>query len=236
MSINYSLYENKLSTAADAYAARVITTDSIGLHEIADRIASMNTTITRPDTLVVLDCIGIVCKDALLDGNRINLGDLIHLFPSIRGVFNDITDTFDPARHRLQVSTAPGKRIRRAIREKATVTKQATIPPEPAPLEFVDHATGTTNHSISPGNIGTIHGKRLKFKPDDTTEGIFFVDCNGTATKAPAVVKNKPGELILSTPALTTSANPYTIEVRARFTVTGELRVGSIDHPLTVLA
>ena len=236
MSINYSLYENKLSTAADTYAARVNLKGSVGLEQVANRIARMNSTVSRTDVLIVLENIALACEELLLEGNRVNIGDLTHLFPSIKGIFDNDSDNFDPARHRVKISATPGKRIRRAIREKATVTKQATISPEPAPLEFVDHATGTTNHSISPGNIGVIHGKRLKFNPDDTTEGIFFVDCNDTATKAPAVVKNKPGELILSTPALTTIANPYTIEVRARFTVTGELRVGSIDHPLTVLA
>jgi len=236
MSINYSLYESQLSNAANTYVARVNHTNSLGLSEIADRIANMNSTVTRTDALAVLECVSIVCQNALLEGTRVNLGDLVHLFTSIRGVFNDITDTFDPKRHRIQVCVAPGKRIRKAIRENATVTKQETVLPQPMPTAFQDFGSNTTNHSITSSKIAAIKGSKLKFNPDDPTEGIFFVDCNGVATKADMIVKNKPSELMCMIPALTAAANPYTLETRARFSSGGPLRSGSIDHQLTVSA
>ena len=71
--------------------------------------------------------------------------------------------------------------------------KQQTILPMPALLQFVDLGSGTNNTSITPNNIGTINGHRLKYDPADPTEGIFFVDSLGAATKVTAVQKNKPG-------------------------------------------
>ena len=235
MSINYSLYENKLPAANDSYAARVSIKNSVGLDEIADRIVSMGTTVRKADILAVLENTCQACEEYLLEGTRVNVGGMFDLFPSIKGVFDSITDSFDPARHRLEVSASPGTRIRKAIQENGTVAKQETILPAPALLEFVDLGSGTSNTSVSANNIGTINGHRLKFDPADPTEGIFFVDNVGAATKVTAVQKNKPGELVFMNPALSGAENPYTLEVRAHFSINGELRTGILDYELTAI-
>ena len=235
MSINYSLYENKLPAAGDTYAARVQNKGSIGLEEIADRIINLGTTVRKADILAVLENTCQVCEDALLDGTRVNVGGVFDLFTSIKGVFDDITDSFDPTRHSVEVAAAPGSRVRKTIQENATVEKQQTILPQPSLLQFQDFATDTTNTSITPNNNGAIYGSRLKYNPDDPTEGIFFVDSFGAATKVTAVIKNKPSELIFMNPPLSGAENPYTLEVRVHFTENGDLRVGKLSSSLTAL-
>ena len=235
MSINYSLYENKLPSAEDTYAARVNIKDSVGLDEIADRIVAMGTTVRKADILAVLENTCQACEEYLIEGNRVNVGGVFDLFPSIKGKFDSITDNFDPARHKVEVSAAPGKRIRKAIQESASVEKQETILPTPALLQFVDLGSETTNTSITVSNIGTIYGHRLKFDPTDPTEGIFFVDSVGAEYKVTEIQKNKPSELVFMNPVMSGAENPYTLEVRAHFSTGGELRTGILDYELDVI-
>ena len=235
MSINYSLYENKLIAGGDSYAAHVNIKGSVGLEQIADRIVGMGTTVRKADILAVLENTCQACEEYLIEGNRVNVGDVFDLYPSIKGVFDSITDSFDPARHKIEVNAAPGTRVRKNVQESASVEKQQTILPIPTLLQFVDLGSGTVNTSITHDNIGTIHGHRLKFDPDDPTEGIFFVDNVGAETKVTAIQKNKPGELIFLNPTLSGPDGPYTLEVRAHFSTGGELRTGILDYELTAL-
>lgn len=235
MSINYSLYENKLPAAGDTYAARVHIKDSVGMDELADRIVSMGTTVRKADILAVLENTCQACEEYLLEGSRVNVGGVFDLFPRIKGVFDSVTDSFDPARHSIEVGANPGQRVRKTVHENATVEKQQTILPMPTLLEFVDLGSGTVNTSVTADNIGTINGHRLKFDPADPTEGIFFIDSVGGEQKVTAFQKNKPGQLVFMTPTLPAAENPYTLEVRAHFSVDGELRTGILDYQLTAL-
>ena len=99
-------------------------------------------------------------------------------------------------------------------------------------LEFEDFGSGTTDTSVSADKNGAIYGSKLKFDPNNATEGIFFVDKNGVDTKVTSVIKNKPSELIFMNPALSGTESPYTLEVRVHFTENGDLRVGKLSGSL----
>lgn len=188
-------------------------------------------TVTKPDILAVLEDAIKATESCLLDGYRVQLGGLCELFPRIKGVFNGITDTFDPSRHRLDVGANPGARVRRAVREGAIVTKAETIKPAPALLEYVDLGSGETNGRITSGNISTINGHRLKFHPDQDDNGIYFVNIDTAAeVKVTAIQKNKPGQLVFLAPSVPNGQ--YYLEVRIRFRDSAELRTGRLNEIL----
>jgi len=231
MAINYALFENHLTSDPDDYAAQVRITGSADLEVLAQRMIDQGSTVTKPDILAVLEDTIKATESCLLDGYRVQLGGLCELFPRIKGVFNGITDTFDPSRHRVDVGANPGARVRRTVRVGATVTKAETIKPAPALLEYVDLGSGETNGKITSGNIGTINGHRLKFNPDQDDEGIYFVNIDTAAeVKLTAIQKNKPGQLVFLTP--TVPGGQYYLEVRTRFREPAELRTGRLDEIL----
>ena len=231
MSINYALFENHLTSDPDDYAAQVKITGSAGLEVVAQRMIDQGSTVTKPDILAVLEDAIKAIESCLLDGYRVQLGGLCELFPRIKGVFNGITDTFDVSRHRVDVGANPGARVRRTVREGATVTKTETIKPAPALLEYVDLGSGETNGSITSGNIGTINGHRLKFDPDQNDNGIYFVNIDNAAeVKVTTIQKNKPGQLVFLAPSMPTGQ--YYLEVRTRFRDSAELRTGRLDEIL----
>ncbi len=231
MTINYALFENHLTSDPEDYAAQVRITGSAGLEVVAQRMVDQGSTVTKPDILAVLEDAIKAIESCLLDGNRVQLGGLCELFPRIKGVFNGITDTFDASRHRVDVGANPGARVRKTVREGATVTKTETIKPAPALLEYVDLGSGETNGKITSGNIGTINGHRLKFNPDQNDNGIYFVNIDTAAeVKVTTIQKNKPGQLVFLAPGM--PDGQYYLEVRTRFRDSAELRTGRLDEIL----
>jgi len=231
MPINYALFENHLTSDPDDYAAQVKITGSADLEVLANRMIDQGSTVTKPDILAVLEDAIKATESCLLDGYRVQLGGLCELFPRIKGVFNGITDTFDASRHRVDVGANPGARVRKTVREGATVAKAETIKPAPALLEYADLGSGETNGTITSENIGTINGHRLKFNPDQDDEGIYFVNVDTAAeVKVTAMQKNKPGQLVFLVPSV--PGGEYYLEVSTRFRDSAELRTGRLDEIL----
>jgi len=236
MPIQYALFENHLTSDPDDYAAQVKTAGSADLEAIADRMIDQGSTTTKADILAVLEDTIKACESYLLDGYRVNFGGLCELFPRISGVFNGITDTYDPSRHRVDAGANPGSRVRKTVRQNATIEKVETVLPSPAPLEYVDLASGETNGAITTGTIGTINGHRLKFAPGLPDEGIFLIDtATSIATRVTAIQKNKPGQLVFLVPSAAAPMTPVELEVRARLgDAASELRTGRLDAVLTM--
>lgn len=234
MPIHYALFENNLTSDPNDYAAQVQITASVDLDGLAQRMIDQGSTVTKPDILAVLEDAIKACESLLLEGSRVNFGGLVELFPRVKGVFNGITDSFDPSRHRVDVGANPGSRVRNTVRDKAQVVKEETIKPTPAPLEFVDLGSGETNGQLTPGNIGTVNGHRLKYDPTQADEGIYLIAVSdGSETKVTAVQKNKPSQLVFLVPS-GLAAGTYLLEVRARMAGAAELRTGQLDAPLDV--
>ncbi len=233
MPIHYALFENNITSDPDDFAAIVQAVDSADLDRVVQRMIERGSTTTRADILAVLeDAIG-TCESMLKDGMRVNFGGLVELFPRMRGVFTSATDTYDPARHSLDVGANPGSRIRKAVRDDAKVVKEEAVKPAPNPIEFRDIGSDTTNNQLTPGNIGQLSGSRLKFDAAAADEGIYFVATpGGVETKVPTVQKNKPAQVVFLIPAAL-GPGQYNVVVRARINGGTELRTGQLDAVLT---
>ena len=232
MSIYYALYKNPLVTDDVEYAARCAPVASLGLEDIADEIVRQGSTVTRTDVIAVLQQMCEACEAMLLHGFRIQMGGVFELYARIRGKFTAESDTYDPSRHKLDVTGNAGTRIRKTIKENAVVEKISTDVPKPKPKEYADAATGEINSTVTPGNIGTVTGDNLKFDKTQADQGIWFIDTSGTETKVATVETNKPSKLIYLVPSL--NYGDYHIEVRSKFSKDGPVRAGRLDQVLTV--
>ena len=235
MAIHYALYENKLTETPNDYAGRVRTLDSVGLGELADQIVDQGTTVRKADILAVLENMCLACENLLIMGFRIQIGGVCELFPRIKGNFVGPDDTFDAARHKIDVGANAGDRIRKAVQEQASVTKNATVLPRPDLLGYGDLGSGQVNGEVTVGNIGTVYGTRLRTDDALEGEGIFFVNtADGSEVQVPVanIQKNSPGELVFLIPALPVAS--YNLQVRAHFSKDGELRTGTLSAELAV--
>ena len=232
MPIIYALFENNLTTDPADCAAQVQYAPSMDLEDIVAQIIDQGSTVTEADIMAVLMDAIKVTENFILQGHRVNFGGLFEMFPRVKGVFTDIGDVYDPARHYVDVGANPGSRVRETVRKDASVQKAETALPLPSPLQFFDLASGEVNGNLTPSNIGTLKGHRLNYDEAQADEGIFFINVSTEAeTKVTTVQKNKPGEQVFLTPALADAS--YWLEVRKRFTDTGDLRTGRLPDQLT---
>lgn len=233
MPINYALFENNVTADPADFMAVVQIAGSWDLAIIADKIVARGSTVGKADVLAVLTDAVSVCEEGVSESNRVNFGGLVQLFPRVKGVFTGATDTFDPARHQIDVGANPGSELRDGVRANATVNKVEAIKPSPSPIEYRDVNSDTTNDQVTVGGIGQLTGSRLKYDDTQADEGIYFVATAGGETKVTVVQKNKPSQAVFIIPA-TLIAGTYNIEVRARVGGGTELRIGRLDPVLTV--
>jgi hypothetical protein len=232
MTINYALFPNHLTSDPDDYMARVQPTGTADLEEVIDRMVEKGSTVGRADILSVLEAYYATVEAMVLEGMNVNTPGA-NYGASIRGVFRTQSDSFDPTRHELRGRVSPGKRFRRAIRERGRASKQEPILPKPSLLSFTDLNSGSRNSVLTPGGMGQLVGHRLKFDPEDPAQGIFFRAAAGGETRVAVVGQNVPTGLIFMIPA-DLDAGDYTLEVRAVFGG-DDLRAGALDSPLTVV-
>lgn len=234
MSIKYSLVENLLTPDPNDYYPQVQLTGRAGQDELADRMLSLGSTVGKADVLAVLSLLDEATEALVLEGYRVDLAGIVDVYPRMQGVFNGPGDGFDKSRHTLGVTANPSPGFISRIRQDASVSKEETVKPVPNPIEFRDAATGNSNGPVTPGNIGTLSGSRLKLDPAAPDEGIYFIASTGGAvTKVATVSTNKPGQLVFLIPAGLASGE-YSIQVRSRIFGSAETRIGTLDATLSV--
>jgi hypothetical protein len=230
MSIKYCITPSKLSANPDGFVARVQSRRSVGIEEIAAEIARLGTTVSKEDVLNVLNHYHNVVARTLLKGEIIKT-PAVHYRVSIRGTFAHQGDSFDPSRHQLAVRLNAGPLLRRALRD-AQVEKYLGTKAVPRPLCYVDAYSGEQNGTLTPGELGRLIGKDLRFDPADPEQGIFFLDEAGGETRVASVGLNTPSQLVFAVPAL--PAGSYRLEVRVLYEGEDKPRSGELEEALTV--
>lgn len=231
MPIYYALFENNLTSDPDDYMAMVQPIGAADLDAIIERMIQQGSTVTKADTVSVLEDYFTTIENMLLEGMNVNT-PMANFGTSIKGVFNGRTDSFNASRHQISATISPGTRLRNAIAQRAQPSKQEASKPTPNPLEYIDISSGTRNGILTPGSMGQIVGHRLKFKADDSNQGIFFIAANGTETRVTVIGRNMPADLMFMVPTGLNTGN-YTLEVRAAF-ASEDIRKGTLAAKLTV--
>lgn len=230
MPIDFMLYRNGTLSDPHLCTARVRPTSSANMEAIVD-FMMQTATVSKPDVLGVLEGFFSAVEYMLLDGK--NVVTPIAVFRSaIQGLFTDEQDSYDPSRHSVRATIAPGARLRRTMRLFAQVNKIHGVAPAPAPKRYHDVESGQDNSALTPGGQGRVLGLHLAFDAADPRQGVFFLAADGTATRAGRPARNMPGELIFVVPAL--APGTYTLEVRSVLNGDGRLRAGKLLDPLTV--
>ena len=231
MSIHYSLQANNLTSDPDDYTARVRPIGTAELDQIIDRMIQQGSTVTKADTLSVLEEYFTTVENMILEGLNVNT-PLANFGTSIRGNFQGREDGYNSSRHQIKARVNAGKRLRQAIVQRAQVVKEESNKPIPNPLTYTDVASETHNSTLTPGGMGQVTGYRLKVNEANVNQGVFFVDGSGGEVRATVYARNKPAELIFMVPEALAAGN-YTLQVRASFAGDG-VRSGALPDTLTV--
>jgi hypothetical protein len=208
----------------------VISKGTLGLKAVIERMVATSG-VNPGEAQAIIELFFAVVEDLLLQGFKLRTAYLIAGF-SLKGNFDKVNDHYDPRRHQLKVSFSPGSKLRRAVRTRASLHRQAPHLPQPRLLTYLDANSGQRDSRLTPGGLGQLNGKWLKYDPADPQQGLFFIAADGSASRAEIVAVNTSQQLVFQIP-VGLAPGLYHLEVRARLSQAG-LRRGRLDTPLMV--
>jgi hypothetical protein len=203
--------------------------------DIASRIVLERSELRYETILSILNERDGIVLDSVLGGSSVQDG-VMHISPSVSGLWVGADRTIDPTRQKPTVSISPTA----ALREGLTGVKMEILGLKDSGAYIglvTDAASKATDGHITPNGIVVISGDKLRIAPLDSNElGVFFVDENGQRTQVTQISQNDPKRLTLLAPPL--SAGTYTLQVVTRFsngsTLLKVARTIVYETPITV--
>ncbi len=229
MPLRYGLIPNHLTDDPNDYMGVVTENETITTEQIVEQMIGKGSTVTKAEALSVIEEFNYAIADAISSGNNVNT-ELFKIYPSVSGVFQDESDSFDKSRHAIRLNLNAGSRLSEAI-DNIDLRKVEITSPQPVLQKFTDLKTNVVNESFTPGQIASIKGSLLKFNEDDNTQGIFFIAQDGTETRVAQVVKNKPSELLFFAPE--GLSGTYSVELRMVPNKNRSIKTGRLFTDLT---
>ncbi|MCF0182909.1 MAG: hypothetical protein HUK00_00210 [Bacteroidaceae bacterium] len=100
----------------NGWSGRVINSDSLSLDTVAG-LCSLNNTVTRADTIAVLDALFVECIHALKNGNSVSLGDLGSLHLTVSGPLAATLESWNVKDNieKINVRYTPSPALKRAV-------------------------------------------------------------------------------------------------------------------------
>jgi hypothetical protein len=203
--------------------------------DIANRIVRERSELRYETILSILNERDGIVLESVLTGSSVQDG-VVHIAPSVTGLWIGADRTVDPSRQKPSVSISPAA----ALREGLANVKMEIIGVKDSGAYIglvTDAATKAIDGHITPNGIMVITGDKLRIAPADEPElGIFFVDENGGKTPVTQISQNEPKRLTALVPPL--PAGTYTLQVVTRFsngsTLLNVARTIVYDMPLIV--
>lgn len=232
MALKYALYDNPLTPDPTDFAAKVQNQQNKTIKDVINQITGSGSILKPTECNAVLTAFFNQIAQNISEGTGF-YSEYFSLSPSMRGVFTDEDDRFDPTRHELVINLVGGKSFKEALNSMQLEKVKPSLPNQPQVVRFYDIMSDTTTQ-ITKGGLIELKGERLKVNEDEADEGIFIINtADATATKVARMHQNYPGNLQALVPA-SLAAGSYTIEVRNRAHKGKEIRTGRLEATLTV--
>jgi hypothetical protein len=182
--------------------------------DIAERIVKGRSELRYETILAILNERDGIVLESVLGGTSVQDG-VVHIAPSVMGLWVGTDRTVDPDRQKPSVSISPTAALREGL---SNVHMEVLgVKDSGAYIGLVtDAATKAVDGHITPGGIIVITGDKLRIAPDNDPElGIFFVLESGDKMQATQISQNDPKKLTVLVPQL--PPGTFTLQVVTRF-------------------
>ncbi|MDR0757083.1 MAG: DUF4469 domain-containing protein [Tannerella sp.] len=183
--------------------------------DIAERIVKGRSELRYETILAILNERDGIVLDTVLGGSSVQDG-VVHIAPSVHGLWIGSDRTVDPEKQRPYISVTPATALRDGLSH--VHMEVLGVKDSGAYIGLVtDAATKAIDGHITPNGIIVITGDKLRIAPDDDPElGIFFVYESGEKAQATQISQNDPKRLTTLAPDL--PAGTYTLQIVTRYT------------------
>ena len=236
--VKANLYPNLLTEDPNDFVARVISERSLNVKQICSEAVGRG---GAPTTAAAMEHnVNLFLKEMayqLCDGFSVNTG-YFTACPLIKGVFNSLNESFDPAKHALLFQMNQGEMLRKEIGSiQVEISGQGSSSIQID--EVVDVKTGSVNDLLTPGKGLRIYGFKIKVAGENPVKGVYFINqTTDERTKVPndEFITNNPSEVVVGIPEL--PAGTYKLEITSQFSssvvLLNDPRSFILDKMLTV--
>ena len=183
MGIKFQIFSTKLAGEA-RYVARITQKDNYDQAMLVDRMVEMGTSVSRGDVESVLGLFQKAVERVCGEGSTVSLDGFVRFAPAIGGVFDSVADGYLSTRNSIYVNARVSSVFNNRFAKVTGVEKISASFKSPGLSCVVDLASDSINEKVTPGNIVSLEGERLKFDPENAAEYLRFVnadDSNQTA-------------------------------------------------------
>jgi hypothetical protein len=211
--IKYCLVENALSENNKNYLAKVYRLENKDLDDVIKYMVEEGSGLTRHQAMAYFERLSQAVMRFTEEGCSVST-PLFQVRTTISGVFDDLFDCYDADRHQLHIRVSAGKRLQK-FTKKIKVKKVSKSLNSPCLKSFIDAVSDKENLTATPGSLGKLVGSNLKFDPNDTRQGVFFVSCENNRVQYRAAVYSgvTPSAVHLQIPIL--PVGKYSVEIRS---------------------
>jgi hypothetical protein len=239
--IKARLYKNLLTHNPNDYSARVVSEKSLSVKGICESAVARGGADVSAVTME--HSVNLWFKEMayrLCDGFAVKT-PWFNAHPSIRGVFSNRDETFNPEKHNIFFSFHQGTQLRKEL-EAIEVEVIGEVEGSFHIGHVLDTTSGSENDILTPNMPLKIWGHKIKIEGDNPANGVYFVH---QATKERikvaqnSFVDNNPSEITVVTPNLPLGGT-YQLEIITQYSsnkahVLKDLRTAVFGHILTTL-
>ncbi len=236
--IKAQLYNNAFTENPNEFIARVISEKSLSIADIAR--SAQNRGRANVSAEEMEHVVKLFLKEmtyCLCDGFSVNAG-YFTVHPNIKGVFNSVSENFDPEKHSISFDFQQGSLLRKEL-VKIEINILGVADISNVITQVIDIKTGSINDLLTPNRNLKISGSKIKIAGKKKVNGVYFVNRKTeeyTKVDNSDIVMNNPSELIVVIPALSTGM--YQLEVITQYSsghnTIKETRTAVFDRLLTV--
>lgn len=173
MSIRYYIEESNLKNNK-GYVAKVKSVENISKERLIRMMVNRGTTLTAVDISSVLLLLEQTLLECLLNGQAVNINNLMRISLSIKGVYSSFFPTKEVKADQVNVGATFSKSFIKKLRKSLTLEICEHNKRTPIIYTVQDQAAGRKENSLTIGNMITITGKMLSFNLEKVDEGVFL--------------------------------------------------------------
>ena len=209
--IEAKLYPNYLGKGEGAYVARAKAEAPLSIEDVCAAAKNRGGFTGKYEDLV--DHVNVFIGEAvyqLLDGFSVQLGNFISLHTRIGGTYHGASDHISAENLHIAFRTLAHLR---ELLAKVKIENEGLAGDGSYIEEIIDVHTESINSALTPGNMVTIMGHKIKIEGEHPDCGLWFVSkADGARVKTNEhLAVNRASELVGIIPALT--AGTYKLEV-----------------------
>lgn len=223
MAIEFYLNPNNIHLRKEAYKAQLLTRTTLNDMDLIEAMLSRGTGVTRTDMIANDELRNTVLLEQLLTGNPIQT-KLFKIRLKIEGVFDGITDRFDPKRHQVRVVITPSSYLQKQV--KGLYPKCKAIKKYNPILSAVYGLGQNAVLELVPGEYFILRGSNLYLDPADPEQGIYFMNAQKEMTRVEEYPEIKPSSVLFRVPVGLASGP-------CKLTFSGCTKRGSLHQPVS---